>query len=358
MEKKINFQLLSIFILASLLIVSTLAKNPLFIFGDSILDAGNNNYINTSTLVQANIRPYGITFFHFPTGRFSDGRIISDFIAEHANLPFIPPFLQPGKHHFYNGVNFASAAAGALAETNQGLVIDFHMQLQNYKKVEKLFRHKFGEVEAKKRLTSAVYLFSIGANDYLSLFLTNSSILTTYTKSEYVELVIGNITSVITEIYNTGGRKFAFLNVPKIGCVPVSRISNADGECNTEPSEYAMLHNRALFHVLEELKMKLPGFKYSFYDFYTCAQQRIDYPSKYGFKEGKTACCGTGKFRGIWSCGGTRLVKEFELCENVNDYVFWDSTHFTEKVYEQLADEMWNLHSYGSHSIKELFYLS
>ncbi|XP_021720396.1 GDSL esterase/lipase 5-like [Chenopodium quinoa] len=237
-------------------------------------------------------------------------------------------------------------------------VIDFHMQLQNYKQVEELFRHKFGEVEAKKRLTSAVYLFSIGANDYLSLFLTNSSILTTYTKSEYVDMVIGNITYVITEIYNTGGRKFAFLNVPKIGCVPVSRISNANGECNTEPSEYAMLHNKALFHVLEELKLKLPGFKFSLYDFSTYAQQRIDYPSKYGFKEGKTACCGTGKFRGIWSCGGARLVKEFELCENVNDYVFWDSTHFTEKVYEQLADEMWNLHSYGSHSIKELFYLS
>lgn len=54
----------------------------LFIFGDSFLDAGNNNYINTTILDQANFWPYGETFFKFPTGRFSDGRLISDFIGK------------------------------------------------------------------------------------------------------------------------------------------------------------------------------------------------------------------------------------------------------------------------------------
>ena len=54
----------------------------LFIFGDSFFDAGNNNYINTTTLDQANFWPYGETFFRFPTGRFSDGRLIPDFVGE------------------------------------------------------------------------------------------------------------------------------------------------------------------------------------------------------------------------------------------------------------------------------------
>ncbi|PQM33891.1 hypothetical protein Pyn_34214 [Prunus yedoensis var. nudiflora] len=91
-----------------------------FIFGDSYLDSGNNNYINTTTLDQANFWPYGETYFKFPTGRFSDGRLISDFIAEYAHLPFVPPFLQPGFHQYYDGVNFASSGAGALVETFQG----------------------------------------------------------------------------------------------------------------------------------------------------------------------------------------------------------------------------------------------
>ncbi|TKY64212.1 GDSL esterase/lipase 5 [Spatholobus suberectus] len=94
----------------------------LFIFGDSIYDPGNNDYINATTFFQANFPPYGETFFKYPSGRFSDGRVIPDFIAEYAELPLIPPYLHPGYHDQYiYGVNFASAGAGALAETNRGL---------------------------------------------------------------------------------------------------------------------------------------------------------------------------------------------------------------------------------------------
>lgn len=158
------------------------AAVPFFLFGDSFLDVGNNNYINTSTLDQANFWPYGETYFKFPTGRFSDGRLVSDFIGEickifscgfyclykvqiwltnkyslcltssscltfvyifylcffyfvakHANLPLIPPFLQPGFRQYYLGVNFASAGAGALAETFQGFVcIIFFLPISSF----------------------------------------------------------------------------------------------------------------------------------------------------------------------------------------------------------------------------------
>ena len=54
----------------------------LFIFGDSYFDAGNNNYINTTTGFQANFGPYSESFFKYPTGRFFDGRIIPDFIGK------------------------------------------------------------------------------------------------------------------------------------------------------------------------------------------------------------------------------------------------------------------------------------
>ena len=51
-----------------------------FIFGDSIVDVGNNNYITTN--LQANFLPYGETFFKYPTGRASNGRLIPDFIGK------------------------------------------------------------------------------------------------------------------------------------------------------------------------------------------------------------------------------------------------------------------------------------
>lgn len=60
-----------------------------------------------------------------------------------------------------------------------------------------------------------------------------------------------------------------------------------------------------------------------------------------GFKDGKSACCGSGPYRGVNSCGGKRGVKEYELCSNPSEYVFFDFGHPTEKGYEQLAQQMW-----------------
>ena len=58
------------------------AAAALFIFGDSFFDSDNNNYINTTTLDHANFWLYGETYFKFPTGRFSDDRLISDFVGK------------------------------------------------------------------------------------------------------------------------------------------------------------------------------------------------------------------------------------------------------------------------------------
>lgn len=130
-------------------------KVSLFVFGDSLLDPGNNNYINTTTDFQANFSPYGETFFKHPTGRFSDGRLIQDFIgesrerviaidfpqlpfgfihysqrfsfppffaAEFAKLPLIPSYFKAKTKQLPFGVNFASGGAGALVETHAGKV--------------------------------------------------------------------------------------------------------------------------------------------------------------------------------------------------------------------------------------------
>jgi hypothetical protein len=61
-----------------------------------------------------------------------------------------------------------------------------------------------------------------------------------------------------------------------------------------------------------------------------------------GFKEGKMGCCGTGPYRGIPSCGGKRSVKEYELCGNASEYLFFDSAHPSERANQQLAKLLWN----------------
>ena len=56
------------------------AVPALFVFGDSAADAGTNNYIPNSR-AHVDFPPYGRTFFHRPTGRFTDGRTVFDFIG-------------------------------------------------------------------------------------------------------------------------------------------------------------------------------------------------------------------------------------------------------------------------------------
>jgi hypothetical protein len=66
-----------------------------------------------------------------------------------------------------------------------------------------------------------------------------------------------------------------------------------------------------------------------------------------GFKDGINACCGNGPYGGIYTCGGTKKIKEYNLCDNVEEFVWWDSFHPTEKIHEQFAKALWN----GSNSI-------
>ena len=64
-----------------ILVSITESKVPaIIVFGDSTVDAGNNNVV--PTLLKSNFRPYGRDFAGGrPTGRFSNGRIPPDFIS-------------------------------------------------------------------------------------------------------------------------------------------------------------------------------------------------------------------------------------------------------------------------------------
>ena len=51
-----------------------------FVFGDSLLDSGNNNYL--ASIARADRNPYGVDYpSRQPTGRFSNGLNLADFIG-------------------------------------------------------------------------------------------------------------------------------------------------------------------------------------------------------------------------------------------------------------------------------------
>ena len=66
-----------------------------FFFGDSIIDTGNNN--NLTTEMKCNFSPYGMDFpLGVATGRFSNGKVVSDYICSYSfspSLSFFPLLL-------------------------------------------------------------------------------------------------------------------------------------------------------------------------------------------------------------------------------------------------------------------------
>lgn len=54
-----------------------------FIFGDSLVDNGNNNILRS--LARADYLPYGIDFPDGPSGRFSNGKTTVDVIGKLLN---------------------------------------------------------------------------------------------------------------------------------------------------------------------------------------------------------------------------------------------------------------------------------
>ena len=77
-----------------------------------------------------------------------------------------------------------------------------------------------------------------------------------------------------------------------------------------------------------------------------------------GFVEGKIACCGSGPYRGLPSCGGKRSIGSvYELCRKTSDYVFFGAAYPTEKAYQQLSELIWSEapNVIGPYNLKTLF---
>lgn len=139
------------------------------VFGDSTVDTGNNNYI--VTIAKGNHPPYGRDFpGNIPTGRFSNGKLVPDFIASFLGIKdTVPPFLDPGlsDKDLKEGVSFASAGSGYddLTSVVSG-AIPVSKQLAYFKVYIQKLKNALGEKEASKIITGALVIVSAGTNDF------------------------------------------------------------------------------------------------------------------------------------------------------------------------------------------------
>lgn len=324
------------------LIVQTSAKIPaIIVFGDSSVDSGNNNQI--STVARSNFEPYGRDFSGGqPTGRFSNGKISTDFISETFGLrPIVPAYLDPkySISDFAIGVSFASAATGYDNVTSDVLgVIPLWKELEYYKEYQKRLKAYLGEQKANYTISEALYVISIGTNDFLENYYALPDRRSQYTIDQYQDFLVGIAKNFVTNLYHLGARKISLGGIPPMGCMPLERTTNIpNGEgCVQSYNVVAVSFNTKLNGLVASLSKQLPGMQLVFSNPYYVMLNIIRRPSAYGFEVTSVACCATGMFEMGYACDRYNLF----TCTDANKYVFWDSFHPTEKTNRIISENV------------------
>ncbi|PON89704.1 Lipase [Trema orientale] len=324
-----------VFFIRTLLLVAESKLAPkipaVIVFGDSSVDSGNNNYI--PTIARSNFKPYGRDFFGgSPTGRFCNGRLPPDIISEAVGLkPIVPAYLDPtyGISDFAYGVCFASAGTGYDNATSDVLgVIPLWKEVEYYKEYQVKLKAYLGDEKAKETISEALYLVSIGTNDFLENYYALPKRQKQFTVRQYEDFLVGLAWNFVKDLYVLGARKISLAGLPPMGCLPLQRTTNImeDHACAEDKNSVAREYNLKLKTLVAKLNKKLPGLKLVYSDAYTIFLDIITRPSKYGFEMARVGCCGTGRFEMSFLCS------PHFTCPDANKYVFWDAFHPSEKT--------------------------
>ncbi|KAK9287966.1 hypothetical protein L1049_016411 [Liquidambar formosana] len=332
-EKQVTVGIMTRVFAVLVLLGNCLAKSNVpanFVFGDSLVEVGNNNYI--ASLSKANYVPNGIDFGK-PTGRFTNGRTIVDLIGKELGFKdFTPPYLAPTTVGpvILQGVNYASGGGGILNHTGSifGGRINLDAQLDNFANTRQDIISSIGEPAALELFKNGLFSITIGSNDFINNYLTPvlSAVEQKLVSPEtFVGSMISRYRLQLTRLYNMGARMIVVTNVGPIGCIPYERETNpaAGDSCVDFPNQLAQLFNSQLKSLIAELSTNLEESKFVYADVYRIVDDIIQNYVSYGFENSNSACCHVaGRFGGLIPCGPPSRV-----CPDRSKYVFWDPYH-------------------------------
>ncbi|XP_050375399.1 GDSL esterase/lipase EXL3-like [Argentina anserina] len=320
----------------------TLPRNvtipALIVWGDSIVDPGNNNVVNT--IAKCNFDPYGMDFNGgVPTGRFSDGRVPSDLIAEELGIKkLLPAYLDPNlqTEDLLTGVSFASGGSGYDPLTPKIVnVLSLSDQIELFREYKRKIDAAVGVERREIIVSKGIHLVVIGSNDIANTYLSTPFRNPHYDILAYTNLMTSSASKFFQALYGEGARRIGVVGVPAIGCVPSQRTLSGDIKrgCSAKANNAASLFNSKLSSLLGSLNKKLPEAKFVYFDIYNPLVSIVQNPSKFGFEVVDKGCCGTGNMEVSILC--TRF--SLGTCSDPSKYIFWDSFHPTEKAYKTLV---------------------
>ncbi|KAJ1688915.1 hypothetical protein LUZ63_013070 [Rhynchospora breviuscula] len=351
----LHISTLTLFILSK---TATCCFTHIFGFGDSMSDNGNLLKSIGDRFHPVGYLPYGETYFGRPTGRFSDGRIILDFVAEGYELPFIPPYLSgTSPEDFPHGANFAFAGATALSDSyfeSRGIVpygfYTLDTQIHWFKNLLASISEQPGY--SSDYMSNVLFVVGeIGGNDYNHPMFDGRTLDEVRT---FVPDVLSKISLTIQELISCGAKTLLVPNIFPIGCNPIylTTFQSKNREdydsktgCIKPLNEFIEYHNAKLSKELEKLRQLYPNVTIIYGDYYAAAMKIFSNPEEFGFSYPLVACCGSEgpyNYSSLAKCGYPRST----VCSDPSKYVSWDGLHVTEAAYKLIAQGLLD----GTHS--------
>ncbi|KAK9291238.1 hypothetical protein L1049_009426 [Liquidambar formosana] len=311
------------------------------IFGDSVVDVGNNNGL--TTIVKANFPPYGRDFVtHRPTGRFCNGKLATDFTAEYLGFTSYPPaYLGPDAkgNNLLTGVNFASAASGYYDRTAQLYgAISLSRQLRYYREYQSKVVNMVGRTKANSIFSGGIHLLSAGSSDFVQNYYINPILNRVYSPDQFSDILMRSYSTFVETLYGLGVRRIGVTTLPPIGCLPaaITLFGAGSNQCIARLNGDAVLFNNKLNSTSQGLQNRLPDLRLVVFDIYGPLLDLITKPTDSGFFESRKACCGTGMIETSMLCN----ARSVGTCFNATEYVFWDGFHPSEAANKILAGDL------------------
>ncbi|EEF40425.1 GDSL esterase/lipase LTL1 [Ricinus communis] len=312
-----------------------------FVFGDSLVDNGNNNYL--ATTARADSPPYGIDFpTHRPTGRFSNGLNIPDFISQAIGTDFLLPYLSPQLtgENLLVGANFASAGIGILNDTGVQFanIIRMFQQYEYFEEYQRRVAALIGAERTQQLVNDALVLITVGGNDFVNNYylVPFSARSRQYSLPDYVRFLISEYKKLLMRLYDLGARRVLVTGTGPLGCVPAElAMRSSNGECAAELQRAAALFNPQLTQMLRQLNSQYGSDIFIAANTGQMSADFISNPGAFGFVTSKVACCGQGPYNGLGLCTGLS-----NLCPNRDVYAFWDPFHPSERANSYIARQI------------------
>ncbi|KAJ1292743.1 hypothetical protein BS78_01G013600 [Paspalum vaginatum] len=325
-----------------------------YAFGDSFTDTGNtHSTTGPYSFGYVSSPPYGATFFHRSTNRYSDGRLVVDFLAEALKLPsFLPPYLsssnsstaQQGQGQQQEedvGVNFAVAGATAIEHdffASNNLSID--VTPQSILTELAWFDDHLRRAGKNDHVADALFwVGEIGANDYAYTVVARDTLPPKLVRS----MAVQRVTTFVEGLLARGAKYLIVQGLPLTGCLPLAMsLARADDRdnvsCVASVNRQSYAHNRHLLAALHGLRQRHPGAVIAYADYYAAHLAVMRSPARYGFTEPFRTCCGSGggdyNFDLFATCGSPGVNT---ACARPAQYVNWDGVHMTEAMYKVVA---------------------